>query len=94
MYINGVLGCYWCGKHENLENSGALFIGAYDAGGGVPDVSSARIDLDKGDPLQYIYNTGYLYKTGQTTWTPVSYTSPEPSSPMPGMPNQQQRTSP
>jgi parallel beta-helix repeat protein len=41
------------------------------------DVSSARIDLGKGDPLQYIYNTGYLYKTRGTNWTPVSYTSPE-----------------
>jgi hypothetical protein len=26
----------------------------------------------KGDPLQYIYNTGYLFKTGGTQWTPVS----------------------
>ena len=39
--------------------------------------SAATIDLGKGDPLQYIYNTGYLFKTGQTAWTPVSYTSTE-----------------
>jgi hypothetical protein len=41
------------------------------------DVSSARIDLGKGDPLQYIYNQGYLFKTGGSAWTPVSYTSIE-----------------
>jgi hypothetical protein len=41
------------------------------------DVASARIDLGKGDPFQYIYNTGYLYKTGGTAWTPVPYTSME-----------------
>jgi hypothetical protein len=27
------------------------------------DTSSARIDLGKGDPLQYIYNQAYLFKT-------------------------------
>jgi Carbohydrate binding module (family 6)/Right handed beta helix region/Protein of unknown function (DUF1565) len=37
----------------------------------------ARIDLGKGDPLQYIYNQGYLYKTGGTNWIPVPYTSAE-----------------
>ena len=41
------------------------------------DVSSARVDLGKGDALQYIYNTGYLFKTGGTAWTPISYTSAE-----------------
>ena len=41
------------------------------------DVSSARIDLGKGDPLQYIYNQGYLFKTGGTSWSPVPYTSTE-----------------
>ena len=41
------------------------------------DTASARIDLGKGDPLQYIYNTGYLYKTGGTNWTQVPYTSTE-----------------
>ena len=41
------------------------------------DVASARVDLGKGDPLQYIYNGGYLFKTGGTSWTPVSYTSSE-----------------
>jgi hypothetical protein len=35
------------------------------------------IDLGKGDPLQYIYNTGYLFKTGGTAWNPISYTSAE-----------------
>jgi hypothetical protein len=41
------------------------------------DVSSARVDLGKGDPLQYIYNQGYLFKTGGTAWSPVPYTSTE-----------------
>jgi hypothetical protein len=41
------------------------------------NLTDARVDLGKGDPLQYIYNTGYRYKTGQTNWTPVSYTSVE-----------------
>jgi hypothetical protein len=41
------------------------------------DVASARIDLGKGDLLQYIYNTGYLFKTGGTSWSPVPYTSTE-----------------
>ncbi len=41
------------------------------------DVSSARVDLSKGDPLQYIYNQGYLFKRGGTSWTPVPYTSTE-----------------
>jgi hypothetical protein len=41
------------------------------------DVSSARVDLGKGDPLQYIYNTGYLFKTGGTNWTSIPYTSTE-----------------
>jgi hypothetical protein len=27
--------------------------------------------------MQYIYNTGYLFKTGGTNWTPFSYTSTE-----------------
>lgn len=39
--------------------------------------SSVQINLGKGDSLQYIYNTGDLFKTGGTNWTPVSYTSPE-----------------
>jgi hypothetical protein len=41
------------------------------------DTSSVRVDLGKGDPLQYIYNQGYLFKTGGTNWTPVPYTSTE-----------------
>lgn len=41
------------------------------------DISSARVDLGKGDPLQYIYNTGYLFKTGGTNWSPIPYTSTE-----------------
>jgi hypothetical protein len=41
------------------------------------DVTSARVDLGKGDPLQYIYNQGYLFKTGGTNWAPISYTSSE-----------------
>jgi len=35
------------------------------------------IDLGKGSSNQYIYNTGYLFKTGGTNWTPISYTSTE-----------------
>jgi hypothetical protein len=31
----------------------------------------------KGDPLQYIYNQGYLFKTGGTNWSPIPYTSTE-----------------
>jgi hypothetical protein len=41
------------------------------------NLTDARLDLGKGDPLQYIYNQGYLFKTGGTAWTPVPYTSPE-----------------
>jgi hypothetical protein len=41
------------------------------------DISSARVDLGKGDPLQYIYNQGYLFKTGGTNWNPIPYTSTE-----------------
>jgi hypothetical protein len=41
------------------------------------DTASAKIDLGKADPLQYIYNQGYLFKTGATNWTPISYTSTE-----------------
>jgi hypothetical protein len=41
------------------------------------DVSSAKIDLGKGDPLQYIYNIGYLFKTGATSWSPITFTSTE-----------------
>jgi hypothetical protein len=36
-----------------------------------------RIDLRKGDPLQDIYNTGYLFKTGGMNWTQEPYTSTE-----------------
>jgi hypothetical protein len=39
--------------------------------------TSATITLGKADPLQYIYNQGYLFKTGGTNWTPVPYTSTE-----------------
>jgi len=41
------------------------------------NLTDARLDLGKGDPLQYIYNQGYLFKTGGTNWTPIPYTSPE-----------------
>jgi hypothetical protein len=41
------------------------------------DTTSARLDLGKNDPLQYIYNQGYLFKTGGSAWTPVPYTSTE-----------------
>jgi hypothetical protein len=41
------------------------------------NLTDARLDLGKGDPLQYIYNQGYLFKTGGTSWTPISYTSAE-----------------
>jgi hypothetical protein len=39
--------------------------------------SSATVNLGKNDPMQYIYNTGYLFKTGGTAWTPFSYTLAE-----------------
>jgi hypothetical protein len=41
--------------------------------------SSVRVDLGSGtnNPDQYIYHTGYLYKTGLTDWAPISYTSTE-----------------
>jgi hypothetical protein len=35
------------------------------------------IDLGKGSSNQYIYNTSYLFKTGGTNWTPISYTNTE-----------------
>ncbi|SRR6266511_4614941 len=41
------------------------------------DTTSVSITLGKGDPLQYIYNTGYLFKLNATNWTPVTYTSTE-----------------
>jgi hypothetical protein len=41
------------------------------------NLTDARLDLGKGDPLQYIYNQGYLFKTGGAAWTPVPYTSTE-----------------
>jgi len=41
------------------------------------NLTDARLDLGRGDPLQYIYNQGYLFKTGGTNWTPISYTSSE-----------------
>jgi hypothetical protein len=40
-------------------------------------VTSARLDRGKNDPMQYIYTTGYLFKTGGTNWTPHTYTSAE-----------------
>jgi len=44
-----------------------------------PSTGSGQVtvDLGNGNPLQYIYNTGYLFKTGGTNWTPLSYTSTE-----------------
>jgi hypothetical protein len=41
------------------------------------DSSSVRVDLGNNNPLTYIYNTGYLFKTGDTNWSPVTYTSTE-----------------
>jgi hypothetical protein len=41
------------------------------------DISQVRVDLGKGDPLQYIDHQGYLFKTGGSAWTPLSYTSAE-----------------
>jgi hypothetical protein len=40
-------------------------------------VSFSAPDIGKNDPMQYIYNTGYLFKTGGTNWTPITYTSTE-----------------
>jgi hypothetical protein len=39
--------------------------------------SSATVTLGKNDLMQYIYTTGYLFKTGGTAWNPISYTSTE-----------------
>jgi hypothetical protein len=39
--------------------------------------TSATVNLGKNDPMQYIYMTGYLFKTGGTAWAPISYTSTE-----------------
>jgi hypothetical protein len=36
-----------------------------------------KVDLGKGDPLQYTYNQGYLFKTGGSAWTAIPYTSTE-----------------
>jgi len=41
------------------------------------NLTDARLDLGKGDPLQYIYNQGYLFKTGGSAWNPIPYTSTE-----------------
>ena len=41
------------------------------------DASSVSVSLGSGNPMQYIYNTGYRFKTGQTSWSPISYTSTE-----------------
>jgi Carbohydrate binding module (family 6) len=39
--------------------------------------TNATVTLGKQDPLQYIYNQGYLFKTGGTNWNPISYASTE-----------------
>jgi hypothetical protein len=39
--------------------------------------ASGTFNLGKASASQYIYNTGYLFKTGGTNWTPFSYTSAE-----------------
>jgi hypothetical protein len=41
------------------------------------NLTDARLDLGKNDPLQYIYHQGYLFKTGGTSWVPHTYTSTE-----------------
>jgi hypothetical protein len=39
--------------------------------------SFVTLDLGKGDPLQYIYRTGYYYRTGLASWMALTLTSPE-----------------
>jgi hypothetical protein len=39
--------------------------------------TDVTLALGRGDPLQYIYNTGYSYRTGQSGWNALPYTSPE-----------------
>ena len=51
------------------------------------NLTDARIDLGKGDPLPYIYNTGYLFKTGGTAWTPSHIPAQNLLLPMLGPPN-------
>jgi hypothetical protein len=41
------------------------------------DTTLARIDLGRGNAMQYIYQTGYLFKTGGNAWNPIPYTSTE-----------------
>jgi hypothetical protein len=38
-------------------------------------VRAAHYHAGKGSPRQYIYNTGYLVKQGDTHWRSISYTS-------------------
>jgi hypothetical protein len=40
--------------------------------------SSVTLEMGKGSASQYIYTTGYYYRTGLTNWTPVTFTSAEP----------------
>jgi hypothetical protein len=37
--------------------------------------TTATLDLGKGNPLQYIYKTGYHYRPGFSSWQPISYKS-------------------
>jgi Carbohydrate binding module (family 6) len=39
--------------------------------------NSVTVNLGNQNPLTYMYNTGYLYKQGLTTWQAVNYTSTE-----------------
>src|SRR6266508_6295541 len=39
---------------------------------------AAHYHVGKGSPRQYIYNTGYLCKQGDTHWRSISYTSTGP----------------
>jgi hypothetical protein len=38
---------------------------------------NATLDFGKGDPLQYIYNTGYHYHAGLSGWMPMTLSSTE-----------------
>jgi murein DD-endopeptidase MepM/ murein hydrolase activator NlpD len=55
----------------NVSNPSELIIQAFCS------ASSVSITLGNQNPLQYIYNAGYLYKQGSTNWTPINYTSTE-----------------
>jgi hypothetical protein len=39
--------------------------------------SNVTLDSGRGDPMQYIYNQGYSFRAGQSSWMQMPYTSTE-----------------